>query len=296
MRDGSHFFEWTHKRLSGDEFPATVLLTRVELHGRVFLQATVRDVAAQQQAQQALRESEERLHKVVAAAQDAIIMLDPQGDISMWNGAARAPVRLFGRRGTGPELAQAAGPRPVPRRASPGLPRVSPLRHRQSRGPGAGTGRLAERRRQIPVELSLSAVQLQGVWHAIGVLRDITGRKRIEQQQEQYAIALEGQKQAMEELYGAAEAATRAKSEFLANMSHEIRTPMTAILGYADVLAGSVENPEHLEAVNTIRRNGDHLLEIINDILDLSKIEAGKLQVERVAVLAGGSPGRRRSR
>ncbi len=113
--------------------------------------------------------------------------------------------------------------------------------------------------------------------------RDITEWKRVEQEQRQYNAVLEGQRQAMEELYDAAESATRAKSEFLANMSHEIRTPMTAILGYADLLAGQLDNSEHLEALDIIRRNGNHLLAVINDILDLSKIEAGKFQVERQA-------------
>jgi PAS domain S-box-containing protein len=113
--------------------------------------------------------------------------------------------------------------------------------------------------------------------------RDITERKQAEELQQQYNLVLEGQRQAMEELYEAAEAATRAKGEFLANMSHEIRTPMTAILGYADLLAGQLHQPEHLESLNIIRRNGDHLLTIINDILDFSKIDAGKLQVERQA-------------
>jgi signal transduction histidine kinase/DNA-binding NarL/FixJ family response regulator len=79
-----------------------------------------------------------------------------------------------------------------------------------------------------------------------------------------------------------AEEANRAKSSFLANMSHEIRTPMTAILGYADMMLQSEQTlSDRQECLQIIRRNGDHLIDLIGDILDISKIEAGKMEVER---------------
>ncbi len=82
----------------------------------------------------------------------------------------------------------------------------------------------------------------------------------------------------------AADSANRAKSEFLANMSHEIRTPMNAVIGFSELLSKSVEDKKQLSQVESIRNSGKNLLKIINDILDLSKIEAGKIDITPIPV------------
>ncbi len=132
----------------------------------------------------------------------------------------------------------------------------------------------------------------------IGVNKDITEQKRREEQLAKSYAEVKAAREALEahadllstknhelaEAHHQAQSATRAKSEFLANMSHEIRTPMTAILGYTDLLlqdeAFVGRNPEQVSSLETVRRNGQHLLELINDLLDLSKIEANRMQVE----------------
>ncbi len=118
------------------------------------------------------------------------------------------------------------------------------------------------------------------ITHFLAVKEDITKRKKTEHEMRDYSAALISSNKALEEFINAAEAANQAKSEFLANMSHEIRTPMTAILGFSEVLLGNLDDEGNLEAAATIKRNGEYLLHLINDILDLSKIEAGKYEIE----------------
>ena len=136
----------------------------------------------------------------------------------------------------------------------------------------------------------------------LGTAIDITERKRADAELRQYTAALEDARLKMEaqacqlefqadELRRArelAEAANRAKSAFLANMSHEIRTPLTAVLGYAEILRSDVDAPDptldRRAVTETICSAGHHLLSLIEDILDLSKIEADKMTTERIAV------------
>ena len=81
----------------------------------------------------------------------------------------------------------------------------------------------------------------------------------------------------------AAEEASRAKSAFLAHMGHEIRTPLAGILGMTELLMDNLDRPEHLTLARAVHQSGETLLTILNDLLDMSKIEAGKLDLETVA-------------
>ena len=117
-----------------------------------------------------------------------------------------------------------------------------------------------------PVQLSSISVSAEDDEHVL-FLVDLSEQKQYER--------------SIDEARKSAETANATKSEFLANMSHEIRTPMSAIIGYLDILSRNLTEPDDLKSVSIIRHNSRFLLEIINDILDISKIEAGKLALQK---------------
>src|SRR5688572_12498916 len=132
---------------------------------------------------------------------------------------------------------------------------------------------------ELPIEVSLSPLQTARGMTVSASIRDISGRKQLEatQKSEDERLAAE-----LREARLAAEAASAAKSEFLSSMSHELRTPLNAILGFAQLLARDTREPlsaRHKQRVEHILKGGEHLLRLINDILDLSRIEAGGVSI-----------------
>ncbi len=124
------------------------------------------------------------------------------------------------------------------------------------------------------------SVPEQSIIYAVG--RDITGRKQVEEELQKFTASLETANRELELRNREVERATKMKSKFLASMSHELRTPLNAIVGFSDLLAddsvGSL-NPKQKRFITHIKQGSAHLLRLINDILDLSKVEAGQLDL-----------------
>jgi PAS domain S-box-containing protein len=208
------------------------------------------------------------------AAPDAMVVVDTDGIIVLVNSQVE---RLFGY--AREELLGRPVEELIPQRlraAHPG--------HRAHYGDGPrnrpmGNGLTLHARRkdgsEFPVEISLSPMESERGTLVTAAVRDVTTQKALEAQLRRNGEELQQQ-------YLRAQEASRLKSEFLANMSHELRTPLNAIIGFAELMhdarVGPV-SPDHKEYLGDILSSSRHLLQLINDVLDLAKVEAGKIDL-----------------
>ena len=251
-KDGKHI--WVESNTSLLRDPLTASATEVV--------SILRDVSVRQRAEQKFR-------GLLEAAPDAMVVADGEGRIVLVNARVE---RLFGYERQ--ELLGQSIEMLAP--ALPGYPRGS-FAEAATRPEGILVELSARRKggAEFPVEISMSPLETEEGVLVSSAIRDITARKSLEQE-----LLLNNNN--LVEQTRRAEEANLAKSDFLAAMSHEIRTPMNAILGMADVLWESPLNAEQMRYVEVFRRAGSNLLGLINDILDLSKIEAGRVELESV--------------
>lgn len=240
-----------------------------------------RDVTTEYALQQSLQDSAAFVQTILHTVKDSIVTLHAHsGKIESVNPSAE---RLFGLPGASmvgrgfAELVPAFDHRrsdEVSHHHKPGSPGViGPPREVLGRRKDGS---------HVSLELVVSPMVLKGEHYLTCVLRDITERKRVEAEK---AVLDEVLAQSARELgvaKRAAEQASQAKSDFLSSMSHEIRTPMNAIIGMAHLALRTELTPRQSNYIHKIQGAGHHLLTIINDILDIAKIEAGKMTVEHI--------------
>ncbi|HTL29550.1 MAG TPA: PAS domain S-box protein [Tepidisphaeraceae bacterium] len=226
-----------------------------------------RDITDQKRIEEHLRSSEERSRLILETAQDAFIGMNAQGYIIEWNRVAEEIFGWIRAQVIGLGVAEVI----IPPEYRSG--HVMGLKRFLATGIGPVLGRrlelfaLHKSGRRFPVELMVSQpIRSGGDLFFAAFLRDITARKEAERE--------------LIEARAAAEAAAKTKSEFLAHMSHELRTPLNGVLGYVQILQRDpMIIPRQRESLDAIEGCGEQLLSLINDVLDLSKIEAGRLEV-----------------
>ncbi len=224
--------------------------------------------ADRRQAVQNLAESEARARLVLDSAHDCFIGMDSDGRIVSWNAQADATFGWSRDEVIGRQLSDTIIPAGFRSAHIEGLKRFhltgeAPIVNRRLELRG-----LHRDGREFPIEITVTTPVRAGRGYFFGAfVRDISERLRHE---DELRMAKES-----------AEAANRAKGEFLANMSHELRTPLNGVIGYAQLLQRDrTLGPNQRDALDAISACGSHLLDLINDVLDLSKIEAGRMDIE----------------
>ncbi len=230
--------------------------------------------------------AESRFRKLLEAAPDAILEVDAAGRIVLLNQTAE---RMFGY--SREELLGLNVETLVPStmRGGHDRHRASYTANPQTRPMGTGLELKAQRKdgTLFPVEISLSPNPTDEGLRVIALVRDTSERKQAEDRlravREQYTAELSAKNEQLEARNREVEKANRLKSEFLASMSHELRTPLHTILGFSELLAEEAEGPLNAKQkrfLGHVLQDSRHLLELINEVLDLSKIESGRLELQ----------------